>query len=209
MTRATVLLAAAALAVACAAVADYDSAARDLSGERETKVHALNEENFERLTQAATGATTGPWLVAFCNAVDYECRRLKRLMPKVATTLVEESEERGRIPANVALVDVEESPWLAKRFGLSHVPAVLFFQLGVMYYYQSSSYTAEKLVNFAQSGYRSAGHSHVPPEPHVADSHERTFLIACAVVALMSGILYVVDLLLQRSRSAKRKLKAR
>ena len=172
--------------------------------EREAKVHELDEENFERLTQAATGATTGPWLVAFCNSVDYECRRLKRLMPKVASTLVNESEERDRVAANVALVDVEESPWLAKRFGLSQVPAVLFFQLGVMYYFQSSSFTAEKLVTFAQGGYRSAGHSHVPAEPHVADSHERTFLIACAVVAVVSAVLFVVDLLLQRSRSSSK-----
>jgi hypothetical protein len=181
----------------------------DLQEGRSVKVHELNEENFERLTQAATGATTGPWLVAFCNHFDYECRRLKRLMPKVASTLVDESEERGRIPANVAMVDVEESPWLAKRFGLSHVPAVLFFQLGVMYYYQSASYTADKLVNFAQGGYRSAGHSHVPAEPHIADSHERTFLIACGVVALVSVLLYLVDLLLQRNRATKRKAKAR
>lgn len=181
----------------------------DEAPEIEAKVHLLDEENFERLTQAATGATTGPWLVSFCNSVDYECRRLKRLMPKVASSLLAESEERGRIPANVALVDVEESPWLAKRFGLSHVPAVLFFQLGVMYYYQSASFTAEKLVTFAQSGYTAAGHSHVPPEPHVADSHERTFLIACGVVALVSAALYVVDLLLQRSRSQKRKQKVR
>jgi len=172
--------------------------------EREAKVHELDEENFERLTQAATGATTGPWLVAFCNSVDYECRRLKRLMPKVASTLVNESEERDRVAANVAIVDVEESPWLAKRFGLSQVPAVLFFQLGVMYYYQSSSFTAEKLVTFAQGGYRSAGHSHVPAEPHVADSHERTFLIACAVVAVVSAVLFGVDLLLQRSRSSSK-----
>lgn len=172
--------------------------------EREVKVHELDEENFERLTQAATGATTGPWLVAFCNSVDYECRRLKRLMPKVASTLVNESEERDRVAANVAIVDVEESPWLAKRFGLSQVPAVLFFQLGVMYYFQSSAFTAEKLVTFAQGGYRSAGHSHVPAEPHVADSHERTFLIACAVVAVVSAVLFVVDLLLQRSRSSSK-----
>jgi hypothetical protein len=191
-------------AFVCLIVALATGASGQAGEDREVKVHELDEENFERLTQAATGATTGPWLVAFCNSVDYECRRLQRVMPKVANTLVNESEERDRVAANVAIVDVEESPWLAKRFGLSQVPAVLFFQLGVMYYFQSSSFTAEKLVTFAQGGYRSAGHSHVPAEPHVADSHERTFLIACAVVAVVSAVLFVVDLLLQRSRSSSK-----
>ncbi|KAJ1631631.1 hypothetical protein T492DRAFT_994607 [Pavlovales sp. CCMP2436] len=184
--------------------------AAEPAADREGKVHQLDETTFEHLTQAATGATTGPWLVAFCNSVDYECRRLKRLMPKVASKLEAEAEERGRTPANVAIVDVDESPWLAKRFGLAHVPAVLFFQLGVMYYY-TGAYTGDLLVNFAQSGYRTAGHSHVPPEPHIADSHERTFLITVGVVAVVSAALYLVDLLLgrQRARAVKPTGKAR
>jgi len=179
--------------------------ADDLGADREASVHTLTAENFEHLTQAATGATTGPWLVAFCSSMEYECKRLRRLMPKVAMQLVQESEERGRPPANVAIVDTEESPWLAKRFGLSHAPTVLLFQLGVMYYYQSGSFSAERLVHFCHGGYKSSGMSQVPPEPHVADSHERTFLVACVVVAAVSGALYVVDLLLQRSRSKARK----
>lgn len=171
----------------------------------EAKVHYLDESNFERLTQAATGATTGPWLVSFCNAVDYECKRLKRSMPKVATALLEDAEEKGTIAVNVAMVDVDESPWLAKRFGLQHVPSVLFFRHGVMYYFQQPSFSVEKLVRFAQSGFARSGRSQVPPEPHVADSHERTFLVACAAVALVSGGLYIVDLMLTRSRAAKRR----
>lgn len=32
---------------------------------------ALNDDTFEHLTQAATGATTGDWLVMLCVKINY------------------------------------------------------------------------------------------------------------------------------------------
>ena len=53
----------------------------------------------------------------------------------------------------------------------------------------------------------------VPPEPHVATPHDQTFLITIGCVAAGAGVLYIVDLILQRyyvyaKRRAKEAAKA-
>ncbi|XP_050732336.1 uncharacterized protein LOC127006427 [Eriocheir sinensis] len=62
----------------------------------ESSVHTLSDENFEHLTQAATGATTGDWLVMFvrsdCNSclILFRQGRLYRYMlPLVDATTLE------------------------------------------------------------------------------------------------------------------------
>ena len=47
-------------------LAGIAACASDESSEETDHVVRLNERNFEHLTQAATGATTGEWIVNFC-----------------------------------------------------------------------------------------------------------------------------------------------
>ena len=93
----------------------------------------LNEQNFEHLTQAATGATSGDWLVLFCKESVPRCAKVSSNWQRVAVTLAASREAKGLPRINVASVDTSTSSWLRKRFAIQSVPVVLLFKGGVMY----------------------------------------------------------------------------
>ena len=104
----------------------------------------LNEQNFEHLTQAATGATSGDWLVKFCKDSVPRCARVEATWSRLALQLTASREAKGLPRINVAMVDTNESPWLAKRFGITSVPVVLLFKGGVMYSFQGGGFSIER-----------------------------------------------------------------
>ena len=169
----------------------------------------LDEQNFEHLTQAATGATSGDWLVLFCKPSVARCAKVLENWQRVATTLAASREEKGLPRINVAAVDTSTSSWLRKRFGIQSVPVVLLFKGGVMYSFHGGGFSVERLVTFAERDYERSNRMLVPPEPHVATPHDQTFLITIGTVAVGASVLYVIDLILARYYSySKRKAKA-
>ena len=158
----------------------------------------LNEQNFEHLTQAATGATSGDWLVLFCKASVSRCSKVTSNWQKVAVTLAASREARGLPRINVASVDTSASSWLRKRFGIQSVPVVLLFKGGVMYSFHGGGFSVDRLVQFAERDYERSSRMLVPAEPHVATPHDQTFLITIGAVALGAAVLYIVDLILLR-----------
>ncbi|XP_070535561.1 protein disulfide-isomerase 1-like isoform X1 [Ptychodera flava] len=76
----------------------------------------LNDDNFEHLTQAATGATTGDWLVVFQDPEQIESMMLIPTIEAASSVL------KGRI--NVAVVDTTSSPGLVERFSIEETPIV-------------------------------------------------------------------------------------
>ena len=100
---------------------------------RAAAVIELDERNFEHLTQAATGATSGDWLVLFCKESVARCGKVQTNWQRVATTLAASREAKGLPRINVATVDTSTSSWLRKRFAIQSVPVVLLFKGGVMY----------------------------------------------------------------------------
>ena len=110
----------------------------------------LDEQNFEHLTQAATGATSGDWLVLFCKESVARCQKVTTNWQKVATTLAASREAKGLPRINVARVDTSQSSWLRKRFGIQSVPLVLLFKGGVMYSFHGGGFSVERLVSFAE-----------------------------------------------------------
>lgn len=109
----------------------------------------LDEQNFEHLTQAATGATSGDWLVLFCKESVPRCQKVQQNWQRVATTLAASREAKGLPRINVAQVDMSQSSWLRKRFGIQSVPVVLLFKGGVMYSFHGGGFSVERLVLFA------------------------------------------------------------
>ena len=158
----------------------------------------LDEQNFEHLTQAATGATSGDWLVLFCKESVPRCAKVQQNWQRVAVTLAASREAKGLPRINVAQVDTSQSSWLRKRFGIQSVPVVLLFKGGVMYSFHGGGFSVERLVSFAERDFERSNRMLVPPEPHVATPHDQTFLITIGTVAAGASVLYVVDLLLQR-----------
>jgi len=169
----------------------------------------LDEQNFEHLTQAATGATSGDWLVLFCKESVPRCQKVQQNWQRVATTLAASREAKGLPRINVASVDTSESAWLTKRFGITSVPVVLLFKGGVMYSFQGGGFSVERLMHFAEREYERSSRTLVPPEPHVATPHDQTFLLTIGTVAVGAAVLWVVDALLGRYYTFKKQKQKR
>ena len=83
---------------------------------------ALRAQNFEHLTQAATGATSGDWLVKFCKSSVSRCSRVESTWAKLSAQLAASRDAKGMPRVNVASVDTTDSGWLTKRLGRSTRP---------------------------------------------------------------------------------------
>lgn len=105
----------------------------------------LNSANFEHLTQASTGSTTGDWLIKFYAPWCGHCKTLAPIYEQVATEL------KGEI--NVAHVDVTGSRDLGTRFEIQGFPTVKLLSKGQTYTFKGRR-SVEELVQFARGGYQ-------------------------------------------------------
>ncbi|XP_077993659.1 uncharacterized protein LOC144447493 isoform X1 [Glandiceps talaboti] len=80
----------------------------------------LTNENFEHLTQASSGATTGDWLVLFYDPEETESLMLLPTIEATAQVL------KGRI--NVGIVDVSTATDLVDRFNIEDPPLVFLYK---------------------------------------------------------------------------------
>jgi len=121
----------------------------------EPAVKALNDENFEHLTQAATGATTGDWLVMFSKNTCVKSQRLQAVLEAVACEIKQKM--------NVARVDKStDGGATGRRFGVMDTPAFILFRHGKMYRYELDSITIPNLIGFATDFYRNSKPENVP-----------------------------------------------
>jgi len=94
---------------------------------RDSSVKELNDETFEHVTQAASGGTTGNWIVLFTLSE----------VSQVTSTFLEGLAARISHHSSVAVVHLKKSPELEKRFKLENldaaVPRWYFFRHGKMY----------------------------------------------------------------------------
>lgn len=160
----------------------------------------LNEDSFEHLTQASTGATTGDWLVIF---FDSSCQSY---LPAIEGAAIQLKQRM-----NVAKVNIEENSALAKRFDIKECPTTYFLRLGKMYLYFSEEkerYDIKSLRHFASNWYKNVKAEKVPGIPTMFDKltdsiaenlkltmnspNRNKFLIGAAVV--MAIIAFVVSL---------------
>jgi len=125
---------------------------------KEPGVQELTDSTFEHLTQAATGATTGDWLVMFYTSSCSLCTRLTATMETMACM------HRGRI--NVARVNKETyGEKTGRRFelGLEDKPDILFFRLGKMYRYTDTALDPATLSSFITEQYSQTEAVDIPP----------------------------------------------
>ncbi|KAF4524142.1 hypothetical protein B566_EDAN012146 [Ephemera danica] len=113
-----------------------------LSDSPEPAVKELNDDNFEHLTQAATGATTGDWLVMFYGTSCVDCQRLQATWEAVAARL------KARM--NVARVNLQGAgAATARRFRVHKVPGFILFRQGKLYRYPLDKMDVASLATFA------------------------------------------------------------
>ncbi|XP_031625070.1 thioredoxin domain-containing protein [Contarinia nasturtii] len=126
-----------------------DEIYQKLDQNRTPTVKELTDDTFEHLTQAATGATTGDWLILFYNRECIDCQRLGAVWEAVGAAL------RNRV--NVARVDKDfRGIKTAKRFGVQKAPEFIFIRQGNFYRYDIPKYDIKSFVSFAQEFYRNA-----------------------------------------------------
>lgn len=110
---------------------------------KEPVVKELNDDTFEHLTQAASGATTGDWFVQFYTADCVDCQRLQARWEAVGAHL------KSRL--NVARVNRGTTgARTARRFNVFEVPTFLLFKQGKMYKYHNHDFDVKSFVAFAQ-----------------------------------------------------------
>ncbi|EDS40764.1 transmembrane protein [Culex quinquefasciatus] len=89
---------------------------------KDPNVKELSDENFEHLTQASSGATTGDWFIMFYTSNCVDCQRLTAVWEAVSADL------KARM--NVARIQKDgKGIETAKRFRIEGVPAFIFDQI--------------------------------------------------------------------------------
>lgn len=130
----------------------YPSDGRDSSDDifdffndnRDPIVKELDDTNFEHLTQASTGSTTGDWLLHFYDSQCVDCNRISATWETVGAIL--------KTRLNVARVNRATKGVLsAKRFKVEQVPEFILLRQGKYYRYNLKQYDVESFVGFATS----------------------------------------------------------
>lgn len=124
---------------------------------KEPGTKELTDSTFEHLTQAATGATTGDWLVMFFTPGCELCTRLTAALETVGC------QQRGR--ASVASVNKETyGEKTGRRFelGLGDQPDIILFRLGRMYRYTIDKFDPESLLSFMNGFYKNYPAESIP-----------------------------------------------
>ena len=123
---------------------------------RDPIVKELDDSNFEHLTQASTGSTTGDWLIQFYDSQCVDCNRLSATWETVGAKL------KRRM--NVARVNRGTKGILtAKRFKVEQAPEFIFLRGGKYYRYNLKKYDDESFVGFATSWYSRVAAEKVAP----------------------------------------------
>ena len=153
------------------------------------EVVQLTSQNFEHLTQASTGATTGDWLIKFYAPWCGHCRKMEPTYERVADML------QGEV--NVARVDVPANRELGTRFDIKGFPSIKFLSKGKVYDYAGRR-TAEDLVEFAKGGYQIQQPQEVMPAMGMFGEISAVFRHAYkqAAIDLKAGNFFTVDIFL-------------
>ncbi|KAL1502193.1 hypothetical protein ABEB36_007371 [Hypothenemus hampei] len=139
----------------------YDGALNDelilhtFTNNKEPAVKELNDDTFEHLTQASSGATTGDWFVMFYTTECVECQRLQAKWEAVGAHV------RNRM--NVARVNrATTGAKTARRFDVFDVPTFVLFKKGKMYKYHNQDFEIKSFVAFAQDWHKNVKPQIVP-----------------------------------------------
>jgi len=141
-------------------IGDFQEALRKISQIKDEISIKLNDTNFEHETQAATGATTGDWFVYFFLPGCQKCTLFTPQWKFFAERVKEEKD----LQLNIAKVNINDSPQLARRFNIDRFPTLLYFSQGYYYNYTGPS-DEDSLFNAVESNtVKTSKRRAVPPE---------------------------------------------
>ena len=129
----------------------------------------LTDDNFEHLTQAATGQTTGKWFVEFFAPWCGHCKRLEPVWGELDEALSQDQDASGIL---LAKVDATEARATAERFGIRGYPTLIYLADRRMYKYEGSR-TVDDMKEFVMSGYKDKVDMDVPAPPSTVEMFRR------------------------------------
>ena len=183
----------------------------DLANLPRPGVEMLTAANFEQRTQAATGATTGDWIVMFYAPWCGHCQHAKPAFEAVAATY-----HSHRI--NVALVDCDADGSLCRRFGVRGYPTVILFRRGKAHKYFGERSTSS-FISFATETTLQMEGERVPPVPTLVDEamfwvgvvrddllmlHKEQPLVFYAAIGVFAVVMILVGILASRPLEGRR-----
>lgn len=122
---------------------------------REPCQQDLTDTNFEHLTQASSGATTGDWLVHFFRDECEDCHKLDARLETVAC------KHKGRI--NVARMNKGSTGAVTgRRMGVANLPSLVFFRHGKLYRYEVEKYDIDSVSSFITGWYKNVHGESIP-----------------------------------------------
>jgi hypothetical protein len=116
----------------------------------------LNDNNFEHLTQATSGATTGDWFVMFGAPWCSFCSEEMMVLNWNQTS----RDLKGEV--NVAYMDASNNPFTALRFNITAYPTFIFIRRGRAYVYTGLRYW-KNMVAFARLDWEGTDSFAIPP----------------------------------------------
>ncbi|XP_014777902.1 thioredoxin domain-containing protein isoform X2 [Octopus bimaculoides] len=138
---------------------DAGDVAEWLEAAQKEAMRVLNENNFEHLTQASTGATTGDWLVLF----------YKPGCGLIAMATMEAVAVRMHHTLNIAKVQMNSNPKLVERFKIKKCPSIIYFRHGKLFRYDPEQFDVKSMKVFVESWHRNVKAETVPIEPSAFD----------------------------------------
>jgi len=180
-----------------------------LAAAKESCVQELTDTSFEHLTQAASGATTGDWLVHFYRDECEDCHKLTAVLETVACA------HKGRI--NVARVNKGGAGAVTgRRFAVNQMPALIYFRLGKLYRYELEKYDVDSLTSFVNGWYKNLPGEAVPvPKTPFDDlvqmcvDYLREYPMLCAAGVLIPLILLLAFYFLMSGEDEYKKSKSK
>ncbi len=125
----------------------------------------LTDKNFEQITQASTGQTTGKWFVFFSSK---KCPHCTALHPKWQTLSEKLEMDHPDSSVLLAIVDVTENPGLLQRFGIKSMPTMYYFADRGMYEYPPRSpRNVDHFLEYVLGGYTNGEKRGVPTNPRL------------------------------------------
>mmetsp|Transcript_10694 Transcript_10694/g.13523 ORF Transcript_10694/g.13523 Transcript_10694/m.13523 type:complete len:227 (+) Transcript_10694:50-730(+) len=126
-------------------------------------VTKLTDDSFEHLTQAATGQTTGKWFINFHSPNCGHCQTLEPIWESFAEEIVKEHHDSGVL---IGSVDVTKTPQTSQRFGIMHLPTLIYFANGGMYTYSpENGREVDDFVKFVLGEFKDTKMEKVPDGP--------------------------------------------
>ncbi len=142
----------------------HDAGDLDHGTAGDAEVVSLTDATFEHLTQASTGATTGPWFVKFYAPWCGHCKKMAPQWQKLAGAL------KGRV--NVAEVDCTQERATCQRFKVAGYPSLKYIDQGKVWSYTGGR-SAMRMQTWAETGRLASSATPseaVPPPPSAVDT---------------------------------------